>query len=268
MRHALYFAPFAELADPAAVVEVARAAEAAGWDGLYLWDHVLRDPAEVTDIADVWITLAAVAAATERIRLGPMVTPASRRRIATLARQTTTLDHLSGGRLTVGLGLGVDTGGELSRFGEVVEPRTRADILDETATVLAAAWAGEHVEHHGEHLTVDGVTFSPRPLQRPRIPLWFAARGSALRPVRRAAGYDGLFLIEASVAELERALAEVRSVRGTLDGFAVAVPVSPIDDPALLDVPGVTWAMHSMAPVEPKADLLAYAAAGPPGPGA
>ncbi len=266
MRHALYMAPFAELAEPAAMAEVARAAEPAGWDGLFLWDHVLRSPEEVSEIADVWITLAAMATATERLRLGPMVTPASRRRPATLVRQTTTLDHLSGGRLTMGLGLGVDTGGELTRFGEVVDPRHRAAILDETAEVLAAAWAGEHVVHRGEHVTVDGVTFSPRPVQQPRIPLWFAARGRALRPVRRAARYDGLFLIEAQVAELERALDEVRSVRGGgLDGFDVAVSVSPIDDPALLEVPGVTWAMHSMAPVEPLADILEYTTAGPPG---
>lgn len=265
MRHALYLAPFAELAEPAAMVEVARAAETAGWEGVFLWDHVLRPPEEVAAIADVWITLAAMASATERIRMGPMVTPASRRRIGPLVRQTVTLDHLSGGRLTVGLGLGVDSGGELTRFGEVVDARTRAAILDESATVLAAAWAGEHVEHRGEHLTVDGVTFSPRPVQQPRIPLWFAARGAALRPVRRAARYDGLFLIEASVAELERALAEVRSVRGGgLDGFDVAVPVSPVDDAALLDVPGVTWAMHSFAPVEPLAEVLEYVVAGPP----
>ncbi|HEX7135746.1 MAG TPA: LLM class flavin-dependent oxidoreductase [Iamia sp.] len=266
MKHALYMAPFADLADPAAMVEVARAAEAAGWDGLFLWDHVLRPPEEVAEIADVWITMAAMACATERIRLGPMVTPASRRRIAPLVRQTTTLDHLSGGRLTVGLGLGVDSGGELSRFGEVVDARTRAAILDESAEILAAAWAGEHVEHRGTHRTVDGVTFSPRPLQQPRIPLWFAARRSALRPVRRAARYDGLFLIEAEVADLERAVDEVRSIRGgRLDGFDIAVSVSPVDDPALLDVPGVTWAMHSMAPVEPLADILEFTVAGPPG---
>ncbi|HEV7722781.1 MAG TPA: LLM class flavin-dependent oxidoreductase [Iamia sp.] len=265
MKHALYMAPFAELAEPAAMVEVAQAAEAAGWDGLFLWDHVLRDPEEVSEIADVWITLAAMAAATERIRLGPMVTPASRRRIATLVRQTTTLDHLSGGRLTMGLGLGVDSGGELTRFGEVVDERTRAAILDETAGVLARAWAGEYVEHRGAHVTVDGVTFAPRPLQQPRIPLWFAARGRALRPVRRAARYDGLFLIEAEVADLERALDEVRTVRGgSLDGFDTAVSVSPVDDPAVLAVPGVTWAMHSMAPVEPLADILEYTTAGPP----
>ncbi len=264
MQTALYLAPFGELAEPAAMVEVAQAAEASGWDGLFLWDHVLRDPEEVADIADSWVTLAAVAAATTRLRIGPMVTPLSRRRIATVVRQTVTLDRLSSGRLTMGVGLGVDGGGELTRFGEVVDARTRAAILDEMTDVLTRAWAGEHVVHRGEHVTVDGVTFAPGPVQQPRIPLWCAARGSALRPVRRAARFDGLFLIEATVEQLERALEEVRSVRGTLDGFDVAVPVSPIDDPALLDVAGVTWALHSYAAVETLAEVLADAEAGPP----
>lgn len=121
MQHALSVAPFGELVDPKAMVDLAVAAEAAGWDGLYLWDHVHRDPAEVAEISDVWVTLAAVATATESIRIGPMVTPLSRRRMSTLIRQTVTLDHLSNGRLTLGIGLGVDTDGELTRFGEVTD---------------------------------------------------------------------------------------------------------------------------------------------------
>lgn len=264
MRHALFLAPFGELSDPHAMVEVAQAAETGGWDGLFLWDHVLRDPDEVSDIADVWMVLAAVAAATDRLRLGPMVTPLSRRRMATLVRQTTTLDQLSRGRLTMGVGLGVDTAGELSRFGEVVEPRARAAILDESIDVLQAAWRGDHVEHRGAHLTVDGVTFSPRPVQRPSIPLWAAARRQAPGPVRRAARLDGLFAIEVGVDDLDRSLDEIRARRGSLDGFDVAVRVSPFDDPALLGVPGVTWAMHSHAPDAERAPVVDEARAGPP----
>lgn len=264
MRHALYVAPFAEMADPHAVVEVAVAAEEAGWDAVYLWDHVHRDPAEVTAIADVWTCLAAAATATDRIRIGPMVTPLSRRRISTLVRQTTTLDHLSRGRLTMGIGLGVDTAGELTRFGEVVDPRTRAAILDEAADVLVEAWAGELVTHTGPHVTVDGIAFAPRPVQRPRVPVWAAARAGALRPVRRAARFDGLFVIEVDTGQLGLALDEVVAVRGDLDGFDVAVRVSPLDDPALLDVPGVTWAVHSSAPDVPRAELLRLAGGGPP----
>jgi len=263
VRHALYVAPFAELSDPKRMVELAEAAEAGGWDGLFLWDHVHRDPAEARDIADVWTMLAAIAMRTEHLRLGPMVTPLSRRRISTLVRQTVTLDHLSGGRLTMGMGLGVDSGGELTRFGEVVDARSRAAVLDESAEALVAAWTGERVDHRGEHVTVDGVTFSPTPVQRPRIPLWAAARQGALRPVRRAARYDGLFIIDVDVGQLGRAVDEVVGARGTVDGFDIAVRSSPIDDPALLEVEGVTWAMHSFPPVFPAAELTAIAMRGP-----
>jgi alkanesulfonate monooxygenase SsuD/methylene tetrahydromethanopterin reductase-like flavin-dependent oxidoreductase (luciferase family) len=262
--HAIYCAPFAELSEPAAMIELAQRAEAGGWDGLFLWDHVLRPTDEAREIADTWTMLAAAATATERLRLGPMVTPVSRRRISTLVRQTTTLDRLSDGRLTMGLGLGVDSGGELTRFGEMVDPVTRSQILDESAELLVRAWQGDEVTHHGAHLTVDGVTFLPRPVQQPRIPLWLAARERALRPVRRAARYDGMFIIDVDLSMLRRALDEVIAVRGSLDDFDVAVRSSPIDDPALLDVPGVTWAMHSFPPVFPAAELFAIAEAGPP----
>lgn len=260
LRHALYFAPFEDLSEPSAVVDIAVAAEANGWDGVFLWDHVLRP--DVARVADVWITLAAVAAATERIRIGPMVTPLTRRRIAPLARQTVSLDRLSHGRLVMGIGLGVDSGGELSRFGEVVEPKVRAARLDEAADLLVRAWSGDPVTHQGEHFTVDDVTFLPRPVQSP-LPIWCAARGTALRPVRRAARFQGLFPIEVGVAELTAMLDEVRRVRGSLDGFDVAALVNADDDPALLEVPGVTWALRSYAADAPAADILA-AASSPP----
>lgn len=279
LRHALSLAPFGELASPDTMVEVARAADAAGWDGFYLWDHVHRDPTEVAEISDVWIMLAAVAAATETIRIGPMVTPLSRRRIATLIRQTVTLDHLSHGRLTMGIGLGVDTAGELTRFGEETDARTRADILDESADLLVQAWSGELVAHEGPHRTIDDVAFRPTPVQQPTIPIWCAARGDALRPVRRSARFDGLFLIEVNPDQLERAIAEVAKVRGSLDGFDVAVVAPPSGDSAqgalgqdapgsgasgLLAVPGVTWAVHMHPPAVPAATALAAAIAGPP----
>jgi len=260
LRHALYFAPFEDLSEPSAVVDIAVAAEANGWDGIFLWDHVLRP--DVQRVADVWITMAAVAAATARIRIGPMVTPLTRRRIAPLARQTVSLDRLSGGRLVMGIGLGVDGGGELSRFGEVVEPSIRAARLDEAADLLVQAWSGRPVVHHGEHFTVDDVTFLPQPVQAP-LPIWCAARGTALRPVRRAARFQGLFPIEVGVAELVTMLDEVRRVRGSLDGFDVAARVSPDDDPAILDVPGVTWAVRSYAPDTPAGDILAVASSPP-----
>jgi alkanesulfonate monooxygenase SsuD/methylene tetrahydromethanopterin reductase-like flavin-dependent oxidoreductase (luciferase family) len=138
VRRGIYVAPFDELAEPSVMAELARSAEQRGWEGLFLWDHV-NYRAPVQAVADVWITLAAIASATERLRIGPMVTPLSRRRIQKVARETVTLDHLSGGRLTFGVGLGSARNGELEPFGEVVDPRERARLLDQGMERLAGS---------------------------------------------------------------------------------------------------------------------------------
>lgn len=263
--HALFVAPFADLCDPRAIAELAVAAESVGWDGVFVWDHLLR-PAEETElIGDAWISLAAIAAATSRVRLGAMVTPITRRRPQRLARETVAVDRLSGGRLIVGLGLGVDSGGELSRFGEAVDPIVRGARLDEGAELLLRLWSGEPVDFTGEHFRADGVRFLPRPVQTPHPPLWFAARGTARRPLRRAARLgDGIHAIEMDRDGLRRALDEVLAVRGTLDGFDVACPVAPGEDGAEWAGLPVSWAMHSFGPTTPIAEILSVVAAGPP----
>ncbi len=114
MRHGLFVAPFDGLSDPRVVARLAAECEAAGWDGIFVWDHVLYRP-PVQAVADPWVVLAAAATATERVLIGPMVTPVARRRPHVLARQATSLDQLSGGRLVLGVGLGLDASGrELS----------------------------------------------------------------------------------------------------------------------------------------------------------
>ena len=157
MRRGLYFAPFDELANARVLAEVASHAEARGWDGLFLWDRITYPPRE----NGPWPTpgwLSAIASVTERLRLGPMITPLSRRRVQKVARETVTLDHLSHGRLIVGVGLGnVD---DLKPFGEVLDPRERARLLDHGLNRLSEFWGGE---------------FQPPPVQRPRIPIWVAA---------------------------------------------------------------------------------------------
>ena len=136
-----------QLADPALVARLSAEAEDAGWNGFFVWDHVRwREP--ILEVADAWITLAAIAAATRAIRLGPMVTPLARRRPVKVARETVTLDQLSGGRLTLGVGLGSDrSGNELSITGEELDDRRRARMLDEALEILTAAWSGEPVHH-------------------------------------------------------------------------------------------------------------------------
>jgi len=272
LRHGVFLPPFNELADPRRLVDLAVMAEERGWDGLFVWDHVLRRPEQASDVADPWVCLAAVACATARLRIGPMVTPLVRRRPQVLARQVVTLDRLSGGRVTLGLGLGVDTSGELSRFGEVTDPVERGDLLDEGAELLARMMTGEEITHRGRYFVADGVRMLPRPVQSPRLPIWLGARGfagvpgraPAGRPLRRAARYDGVFLIDAGLRELETAVTTVASERGSLDGFDVAVlAVAEMPLPEAASI-GATWAMLEIRPETPTLEAEARIADGPP----
>lgn len=242
--HAGIFLPiFDELADPATLARLAGRAEARGWDGCFLWDHVLYRP-PVSAATDPWIALAAIAAATERVQIGPMVTPLARRRPWIVARQAVALDHLSGGRFVLGLGLGLDSsGGELSRFGEELDDRRRAAMLDEGLEVLTRLLSGEPVDHRGEHYTVEDVTFLPRPARAGGMPLWLAARWPHRRPVERALRHDGVFLIDtddpASVAAIvDRAAALGRP-------FDVVVEGDPGTDVDGWRAAGATWWLAS-----------------------
>ncbi|WP_246411226.1 LLM class flavin-dependent oxidoreductase [Amycolatopsis dendrobii] len=139
VRYGLYLPPFGPLGDPAALVDLAVRAEAAGWDGVFLWDHVV--PA-MPPIADTWTVLAAIAQATGKVLLGPMVTPPSRRRPWLLARQAATLARLSRGRLLLGTGIGSDETGDFSRFGDPSSPAELSPRTDEAMEIVRAMWAG------------------------------------------------------------------------------------------------------------------------------
>jgi alkanesulfonate monooxygenase SsuD/methylene tetrahydromethanopterin reductase-like flavin-dependent oxidoreductase (luciferase family) len=244
------------------LVEIAIAAEEADIDAMFLWDHVYRPESDPREILDPWVVLGAQALATEKIRLGPMVTPLTRRRPIKLAREVITVDHLSQGRLILGLGLGVDSGGELTRFGEVVDPKQRGDRLDEGVALLQAFWSGEPVTHDGVAYQADDVTVLPRPIQKLRVPMWFAARGtSAKRPLRRAARFDGLVPIELEDADhLSRILDVIVDERGSLEGFATMVNVRL--DPAEAERRGATWSYQSFPTSATAADVFAVIARG------
>ncbi len=242
MKRAIFVAPFGELADARALASLAARAEERGWDGFFLWDHVRYSPPTLA-VADPWIALTAIALATERVVLGPLVTPVSRRRPHKLARETATLDRLSGGRLILGVGLGSDHHGEFEDFGEVSEPRERARLLDEGLDLL--------VRHWGD--------FEPRPLQVPRIPVWVAARYPNRRPVRRAASWDGLFPIDLETPEqLAELVAEVPA-----PPFDVVVTNPDGTDPRPWADAGATWCLTGFG-TEPGRDAVERAiAAGP-----
>lgn len=263
MRHAVFIPPAGETADPHVLVDLAVTAEDSGWDAVFIWDHVLRPAGEPQQIADPWVALAAIAAHTSTIRLGPMVTPITRRRPIKLAREALTLDHLSRGRLTMGLGLGVDSAGELSKFGEVVEPVERGKRLDEGAELLSRFWTGQPVTFEGDHFQALDVTVQPTPVQRPRIPLWFASRGNARKPVRRAARYDGLFPIDVHAHQLGEILEIVSDERGGLDGFDIACRPSSVLPYRDFEALGVTWALSVDKPGSTLSELMKIAQSDP-----
>ncbi|MGZ0152876.1 LLM class flavin-dependent oxidoreductase [Kribbella sp. WER1] len=250
LRSALWLPIFDELADPLVVARLAAEAEAAGWDAVFVWDH-LRWRAPVRQVADPWITLSAIATATEQVRLGPMVTPVARRRPAKVAKETATLDRLSGGRLTLGVGLGSDRfGNEFSKTGEPQDDRQRGRMLDESLEILGAAWSGEEVHHHGEHYTVDGMQFLPRPVQEPGVPVWVAGFPGNPKPVRRAARHDGFFPVHLDhpdqLAGIATTIAELRGDTST--PYDIAIALEPGIDPAPYAAAGATWWMTDFGP--------------------
>ena len=239
MRYGLTLPIFDELADPGVLAALAVEAEQAGWDGVFLWDHVhYRLP--TTRATDPWIALAAMADRTQRVLLGPMVTPLARRRPQVVARQVVALDHLSGGRVVLGAGLGLDSsGGELSKFGEETDDRRRAGMLDEALELIRALTAGEPVDHHGTYFTAEDVTFRP-PAVNGSIPIWVAARWPNRRPLRRAARYDGVFVIDLEPADLEEALRYLEPLRRP-GPFDVVVQVPADEDTRPWEEAGATW---------------------------
>jgi alkanesulfonate monooxygenase SsuD/methylene tetrahydromethanopterin reductase-like flavin-dependent oxidoreductase (luciferase family) len=250
VRRAIFVAPFEELSEPALVAELAARAERRGWDGFFVWDHVAyAEP--VRALADPWVTLAAIATETERVKIGPLVTPIPRRRPHQLARETVTLDRLSGGRLVLGVGLGSGVTGEFDpdRFGEEGDPKARAKLLDDGLERLLAYWDGE---------------FEPRPVQRPRIPIWVASRWPRRKPLRRAARYDGLFPIDLpgpdALAELAAEVNAMRDREGRYD-LVVENPAGTDLEPWV--AAGATWCLTSFGPQPARAEVAEAIEAGP-----
>lgn len=271
VRYGLSVPNFAE---PSRLVELARATEVAGWDGFFLWDHIVVDRSSPPPICEPWTTLAAAAVMTTRVRLGTLVTPVARRRPWVLARQVCTVDHLSGGRAVLGVGLGVPPQEEYGALGESADPKRHGQILDEALTLIDALWSDEEVDHHGAHFDVDGVRFSPRPLQQPRIPIWCAASLPSRAGVRRAARWDGVAPMYSVPGEMRPVTPdEVASVVTDLEApgraeraDVVVWVIAPNEELRLsYEQAGATWFIEGPAPgPDWLEDATAIATAGPP----
>ncbi len=241
MRYGICVANIGTYSDPRAAVRLARAAEGAGWDGVFLWDHlgfVWGPPA-----ADPWVTLGAIASATERVRLGTMVTPVARRRPHVLAQQVATLDVLSGGRVIFGAGLGGNRA-EFGKFGEPTDAKVRAAMLDEGLDLLRRLWSGGEVSHRGEHYTVEAVTLAPTPAQE-HLPIWIGGNKTASQ--RRAARWDGWVADSAyppGAGASPEDVAEGPSLRQGLD--VAVIGESDKSDVAAYKSAGATWWLESV----------------------
>ena len=192
MNYGVYLPNFGDEVSALALAELAAEAEQAGWQGFFLWDHMLYSKSQKMNIVDPWIALTAVAMKTTRIRFGTTLTPVCRRRPWHLARETATLDNLSGGRLILSVGLGDPADADYAFFGEDPNARVRAEKLDEGLDILAGLWTGKPFGYQGKHYHIEKVTFLPAPLQKPRIPVWVGGFWPNKAPFRRAARWDGV----------------------------------------------------------------------------
>lgn len=177
--------------DPRVVAEIAREVEEAGWDGAFYWDGICVGD---MDTYDPWVVMAAMAMCTERVRIGAILTPPARRRPWKLARETVALDHLSGGRLVLPVGLGAPDDGGFAKVGEPTDRRVRARLLDESLEILTGLWGGEPFSYQGEHYRLEEMTFRPPPVQRPRIPIWVVGAWPSKKSIGRALRYDGVLV--------------------------------------------------------------------------
>ena len=273
MRYGVCVPNLDEFVDARRVGELARCAEQTGWDGFFLWDHVVFPHGGTHQVADPWVLLTVAALATERIRLGPLVTPVARRRPGTLARQTTSLDRLSKGRLVLGAGLGFTLEDEFGTWGEPIEPKVVAHRLDQALALLAGLWTGEPVADAAN------VTFQPTPVQRPRPPVWIGCNWPAKAPLRRAARWDGVVPMIVDFSDgsfkptpqiVDEILAGVHAHRTDPAPFDVVITgrTTPEDARGIVEPlaeAGATWWLEGFRPAPGEYDAaLRRIEAGPP----
>jgi alkanesulfonate monooxygenase SsuD/methylene tetrahydromethanopterin reductase-like flavin-dependent oxidoreductase (luciferase family) len=248
MRYAVDVAPLGELSDPREFARVAATAEAAGWDGLSTWDVLATT---MGGAADPFVALAAAATATERIRLITSVIVLPRRRPQLVAQSAASLDRLSDGRLTLGVGVGGDRP-DFEAFGETWDRQYRLETFDEAARLVDAWLRGGRVRHEGEAFAMRDVEVGPSPVQRPRPPIWLGAGG---RPgaLRRASEWDGLIAVSIQedgitlgltadgLAERLRRLDAERFVAAGHRALLTRVP-APGEDPPDIEEPAAVTA--------------------------
>lgn len=261
VKYGLEVANGGDLANPKVLAGLARDAEVAGWDGIFVEDYVVWQGHLSVATYDPWILLAVIAANTSRIRLGTTVTPLPRRRPWNVAKEAVTLDHLSGGRLILGVGLGDLADQGFGAVGEEASLATRGQALDEALEIIIGAWSGVEFTHHGVHFRVDGLQCLPTPIQQPRIPIWVGGNWPLPGVMRRASHFDGFVggKVHGEAEGWRLTANEVRSLRADLQrnpsptkqfdiALGGALPGGDVDADrryvAEIEAAGATWWME------------------------
>jgi alkanesulfonate monooxygenase SsuD/methylene tetrahydromethanopterin reductase-like flavin-dependent oxidoreductase (luciferase family) len=241
---------------PERLVSIAAAADSSGWDAVFLWDHLQLFRDLQLDLHDPYVLLGAFAQATTTVRLGAMVTPVARRRVATFAKEIVTLDHLSGGRAMVGVGLGFPDD-EFTGFGEPADMRRRAEITDEMLDVLPQLWSGEPVKYDGVHLHVD-AHLRPPTVQQPHPPIWIGCLWPNPKAIERAKRCNGIVPINSDGGALAPAVfAEVVTAFGPMpEGFDFVASLGAGATAADYEALGATWFVESSWPAGDWLDEL------------
>jgi alkanesulfonate monooxygenase SsuD/methylene tetrahydromethanopterin reductase-like flavin-dependent oxidoreductase (luciferase family) len=194
VKYGISLVHFNELADPKLVIEFAIEAEKAGWDGIFLPDHLLYDRKTVPSITDTWILLSAIAAKTKKIKIGTCVSALPRYHPWQFAKLSATLDILSNGRLILGIGLG-GPAVEYETFGEKYDIKNLAEKMEESLEIIQGLWTGEPFSYAGKYYQINGACFLPKPVQTPRIPLIIGGMWPNKKPFIRSSKYDGIMPI-------------------------------------------------------------------------
>ncbi|NHJ12894.1 MAG: LLM class flavin-dependent oxidoreductase [Candidatus Thorarchaeota archaeon] len=261
------------------LVNLAIEVEDNGWDGMFLWDHLLVfTDGTVLPFVDPWIALAAIACNTKKLQFGTLITPIPRRRPWKVAREAVTLDHLSKGRLILGVGIGEPPNPEYSAFGEETNAKVRAEKLDEGLQILRGLWSGEPFSFDGRHYQLKEMTFLPKPYKKSGIPIWVGGGWPHKAPFRRAAQYEGVAPVHSRWPEaltpsnVKDIVKIVETERGSLENFDVVVcgeTSGAASEDRRIMAPwletGITWWLEDIHSLRADVDfLLERIRVGPP----
>ena len=264
------------------IVELALEAEEAGWDGVFYYDDIYTD--RKTEMSAAWPIMAAIAVTTKKVRLGSLLTAIGRRRPWEVARESVTVDHLSKGRLILPVGLGWAGDGAYTRAGMPSDRKVRAEMLDEGLEILDGLWSGKPFRYSGKHNQLKTMTFIPRPVQMPRIPIWVVGAWPRPKSMRRVLKYDGLIpvikkvdgshedVLPQKIQEMKAFVEKNRVVKGTMrrDFDIIKDGVTPMNEKNARKIvapyaeSGATWWTETLWGVMRIDDVKKRIQAGPP----